>query len=218
MQALNNALVPLISVPGLNLFVNQGYVLINGGEVNFPTTLIGLLANKTTWVFINIGTSTIQTNNTGFPANSYPIAIVTTNNTGINTLQDLRPDYVVTGAVTGINGRFILNYGTNLVSGNFILTGWGSGASISVTGKDSAHQITVTAGTSPSTGATVQLTFADGAWNQAPLVFSSVVSTQTGMILPVTSTTSTTIYTLTFNGLPINGKTYITDVLVCGLS
>jgi len=218
MQALNNALVPLISVPGLNLFVNQGLVLINGGEFNFPTTLVGLSANSTTWVFINIGTNTLQSNNTGFPANSYPIAVAVTNNTGISTLTDFRPDYVITGANVGITGRFILSFGTTEVPGNFTLTGWGAGASITVTGKDSAHQIVVTAGTAPSQGATVKLTFADGAWNSAPLVFTSVVSTQTGMILPITSSTTTTFYTLVFNGLPITTKTYITNVLVVGLS
>jgi hypothetical protein len=218
MQALNNALVPQISLPGLNILVNQGIILINGGEVLVPTTLVGLSANTTTWVFINIGTATLQANNSGFPANCYPIAIVITANTGVSSLQDMRPDYVITGTTVAVIQRFILNFGTPLVSGNFTLSGWGAGATITVVGKDSAHVITVTAGTAPSTGANVQLTFADGAWNQAPMVFSSVVSNQTGMILPITSASTLTTYTLTFNGLPVSGKTYITNILVCGLS
>lgn len=218
MQALNNALVPQIGVPGLNILVNQGIVLINGGEVSFPTTLVGLTANSTSWVFINIGGPSLQVNNTGFPANSYPIAVVITNNTGVSSCIDYRPDYVITGSNTGISGRFILSYGTPLTTGRFTLTGWGTAAAISVNGKDSAHQITLTAGAAPSQGATVQLLFADGAWNSAPLVFVDHVSTSTGMVIPVTSSTTTTTYLLTFNGLPIAGKTYILNILVVGLS
>jgi hypothetical protein len=212
------ALSPFIGPPGLNIEIYQGIVLINGGEVNFPTTLVGLSANSTTFVFINIGTGTIQINNTGFPAGNFPICVVVTSNTGIISLVDYRPDYVITGASGGFSGRFILNFGTNLTSGRFTLTGWGSGASITVTGKDSAHYFTITAGTTPSVGPTVQLVFADGAWNSPPIVFPSVVSTQTGAILPITSTSTTTTYTLTYNGLPVAGKTYTTNVLVTGLS
>ena len=217
MQALNNALYPFIGPIGLNLSVNGGTVLINGNPVVFPNILIGLSANKTSFVFINIGTSTLQVNNTGFPANSYPIATAVTVNSGVSTLIDNRPDYVVTGSSTGIPGRFILAFGTPLISGNFSLSNWGTGASLSVTGKDSAHQITITAGTSPTQGAQVTLTFADGAWNTTPLIFPTQ-SGGTGMILPITSTSNTTSYTLTLNGLPISGKTYIVNVLVAGLS
>lgn len=209
--------MPQIIGPGLNLSINNGVVLINGVEVSFPNTIIGLSANSTTFIFINLGLAILQSNNSGFTGNSYPIATVTTSNTGIAQLIDNRPDYAI-NSVTGAASRFILAFGTALVPGNFSLTGWGAGSSISVTGKDSAHQFTVTAGTSPTQSPQVQLVFADGAWNTAPLVFTSHVSTQTGMLLTLSSTSTTLSYTLTFNGLPIAGKTYIVDVLVCGLS
>jgi hypothetical protein len=159
----------------------------------------------------------IQTNNTGFSSNSYPIATVITTNTGVSQLVDNRPDYSISSSSGSGLSRFILSFGTTLAPSNFSLTGWGTGASISVIGKDSAHQITLTAGTSPVQGAQVQLTFADGAWNTAPLIFPTQ-SGGTGMILPITSTSTTLTYTLTFNGLPISGKTYIANILVAGLS
>jgi hypothetical protein len=217
MQALNNALVPQIIGPGLNISINQGVVLINGVDTLFPNTIVGLTANTTTYIFINIGAAVLQSNNSGFPSNSYPIATVTSTNTGVAQLLDNRPDYALTSPIS-VNSRFILSFGTALTPGNFSLINWGSGATITVNGKDSAHQITVTAGTGATQGAQVQLTFADGAWNSAPLVYSAPVSTQTGMILVITSTSTTITYTLTFNGLPISGKTYIANILVCGLS
>lgn len=216
MQALNNALVPQIIGPGLNISVNQAIVYVNGTETSIPSTIIGLGANKTSFIFLNLGSVVLQSNTTGFSSNSYPIATVTTTNTGVAQLIDNRPDYSIS-SVTGGGSRFILSFGTALGSGNFSLTGWGSGSSISVTGKDSAHQFTVTAGTAPLQGAQISLTFADGAWNSAPLIFPTQ-SGGTGMILPLTSTSTTLTYTITFNGLPIAGKTYIVNVLVCGLA
>ena len=216
---INNALVPqIVYGPGLQIQVYQGTVLINGGIVQYPTTVVGLLANVTTYIFLNISSGVLQTNNSGFPANSYPIAITTTANDKVVTLSDQRPDYVITGANTGINGRFILNFGTSLSAGNFSLINWGTGASVTgVSGKDSAHSFTITAGSTPGVAPSVTLTFADGAWNQAPLVFVSQ-SKGSGSIFPVTYSSNTTGYTLTFNGLPISGNTYVVSVLVCGLS
>jgi hypothetical protein len=63
--------------------------------------------------------------------------------------------------------------GTNLVTGDFTLTGWGSGASISVNGnsKDTVGGFTITSGTSVSANPTVKLTFKDGAWDTNPKCF-----------------------------------------------
>jgi hypothetical protein len=209
--------VPQIIGPGLNISVNQALVYVNGVESAIPNTVVGLTKNTTTYVFLNLGLVVIQTNNTGFASNSYPIATVVTTNTGVSTLVDNRPDYSISSSSGSGLSRFILSFGTALTSGNFSLTGWGSGSSISVTGKDSAHQFTVTAGTAPTQGAQVTLTFADGAWNTAPLIFPTQ-SGGTGMILPLTSTTTTLSYTLVFNGLPISGKTYTVNILTVGLS
>jgi hypothetical protein len=216
---INNALVPQIIPQGLQFQIYQGSALINGSVIFFSTTVVGVLPNTTTWCFINISGGIIQTNNTGFPGNSYPIAVVQSTNTGIGTLVDSRPDYaLISSSNVGIGGRFILNFGTNLIAGNFALSGWGAGASIgSISGKDSAHAFTVTAGSSPSVAPTVILTFADGAWNAAPLVFTQLLK-GSGSLLPTTYTSTTTTYTLTFNGLPINGQTYMVSVIVCGLS
>lgn len=198
--------------------MNGGNVLLNGGLLSFPNTIVGLTPNSTTWIFINIGTGTIQTNSTNFPASSFPIAIATTTNTGVQILLDSRPDYVITGASTGINGRFILNFGTLLTTGNFSLTGWGSGATMSsLAGRDSAHSFTITAGTGATSGAQVQLTFADGSWGTPPLVFTGLTK-GTGMLLTTSYTSTATTYTITFNGLPLAGLTYSASVLVAGIS
>jgi hypothetical protein len=97
---------------------------------------------------------------------------------------------VLTGAVSGVTTlsasgdittsggdfdgrRLTMGSGTNLVTGDFTLTGWGSGASISVNGnsKDTVGGFTITSGTSVSANPTVKLTFKDGAWDTNPKCF-----------------------------------------------
>jgi hypothetical protein len=77
MLTIDSALCPQIIAPGLEIQVYQGSTLLNGLVVNVPTSIVGLAPNKTTYVFLNISNGFLQTNNTGFPINNFPIAAVT---------------------------------------------------------------------------------------------------------------------------------------------
>ena len=68
--------------------------------------------------------------------------------------------------------RYSVAQATTLVSGDFVLTGWGTGASLSVTNtqsKDQAFTVTITAGTSPAANPTIKLNFSDGTWTHIPV-------------------------------------------------
>jgi hypothetical protein len=107
--------------------------------------------------------------------------------------------------------------GTNLVAGDFVLTGWGAGATITaIHGSDMVHRFTITAGTTPTVSPTIQLTFHDGPWAFAPIIFANMIG-GTGQSSDFQITDGTTIYTLTYNGLPTATKTYIIDVLCIGV-
>lgn len=113
--------------------------------------------------------------------------------------------------------RLVAN-GTALVSGDFVLTGWGTGATITaIAGCDMAHTFTITSGTAPiSINPTVQLTFHDGAWPNTPVILAQLVG-GSGQGLPNSIAAGTTSYTLTFGGFPTAAKTYIYNVLMMGI-
>ena len=92
--------------------------------------------------------------------------------------------------------------------------GWGSTAAVSgAIGTDGAHSFTVTSnGTGIAANATIAITYKDGAWGLSPL-FLSMITGGTGPIAPITYSTTTTVLTLTYNGTPIAGQTYVfTDI------
>jgi hypothetical protein len=107
--------------------------------------------------------------------------------------------------------------GTNLVAGDFVLSGWGAGATITaIHGSDMAHRFTITAGTTPSISPTIQLTFHDGAWTNAPVIHASITD-GTGQVSDIRAARTTTTYTLTYEGLPTGTQTYIIDVICIGV-
>lgn len=107
--------------------------------------------------------------------------------------------------------------GTSLVSGDFVLTGWGSGASITaIHGSDMAHRYTITAGTGPSGSPTIQLTYHDGTWTNAPVVIANM-SGGTGTISDLGVVQTATTYTLTYQGIPSAAATYVIDVISIGV-
>jgi|HubBroStandDraft_6_1064221.scaffolds.fasta_scaffold213551_2 hypothetical protein len=107
--------------------------------------------------------------------------------------------------------------GSNLVSGDFLLTGWGTGATISaIHGCDMAHRFTITAGTTPSVSPTIRLTFHDGAWAFPPIILANMIN-GTGQVSDFGVVSATTIYTLTYDGLPTATKTYILHVVCIGV-
>lgn len=107
--------------------------------------------------------------------------------------------------------------GTPLVAGDFILTGWGAGATITaIHGSDMAHRFTITAGTAPSISPTVQLTFHDGPWVVAPIMQTQITD-GTGAVSDLKTARTSSTYTLTYEGLPVVAKTYIIDVICIGV-
>lgn len=108
--------------------------------------------------------------------------------------------------------------GTNLVTGDFGFSGWGTGATItSIAGSDSAFQFTITAGTTPSINPQVTLNYHDGPWlsitSLTPLWING-----TGNASDLSATSTTSALTLTFLALPIATKTYTFSMVVTGTS
>jgi hypothetical protein len=107
--------------------------------------------------------------------------------------------------------------GTALVAGDFALhANWGAGATVtSVTGTDQGWNITVTAAGTPGASPTVILTFKDGTWTSAPIVISKMVG-GTGAITDLTDSATATAWTVTFNGTPVAGSTYVISGIAMG--
>lgn len=107
--------------------------------------------------------------------------------------------------------------GTTIVSGDFILSGWGAGATITaIHGSDMAHRFTITAGTAPSSSPTIQFTFHDGTWTQAPVIHTAITGGN-GAVTDLSIVKTATTYTLTYQGLPVATKTYVFDVICIGV-
>lgn len=98
--------------------------------------------------------------------------------------------------------------GTALVFGNFTLSGWGVGGGVSgVKGTDTWCQLTVTAGSVPSSAPTVTLTYHDGSWGIAPIV-TALQTGGTGSRTDLSCASTATQAVITYLGLPVNAKTY----------
>lgn len=110
-----------------------------------------------------------------------------------------------------------------LVAGDFALTGFGGSATAgSVTGTDSAFQLTITVGgTGTAYQPTCVLTFADGAWRKrdgstfAPFAAIQRVS-GSQITVGFTATTSATAMTMMLQGTAAAGETYTLMGIVRG--
>ncbi|HEY6827725.1 MAG TPA: hypothetical protein VI259_12785, partial [Gemmatimonadaceae bacterium] len=110
--------------------------------------------------------------------------------------------------------RVSLGAATALIAGDFALSaGWGSTASIgSLAGTDGAWTGTITTGGSGiAANPTLALTFHDGTWTSAPVcvVEMSATSDGTNLTTKTTYTRTATVLTITFNGTPVTGNTYV---------
>ncbi len=95
MLSPQNAFAPFIGGPGLLITVNGGAVVNSLGQpISVPSTVVGLAANSTTYIFLNLTAVAIQTNTTGFVGGktTYPISVVAANNVGITSVLDQRAD------------------------------------------------------------------------------------------------------------------------------
>ncbi|VVB52847.1 Uncharacterised protein [uncultured archaeon] len=113
--------------------------------------------------------------------------------------------------------RILATKGTSLVAGDFVLSGWGTGASVAVTSgsTDTRGQITVTVGTAPAPNPTTTLTFKNGAFAVAPFA----IAKQQGGTQPLTTieeSTTTTTLVITFVGTPIVADTVIITWICLG--
>jgi hypothetical protein len=119
--------------------------------------------------------------------------------------------------------RLASNGRTPLSPANFVLSGWGTGASVTgVSGFDQAARFTVNSGTATGITAnpTMTLTFADLAWPNAPVCVASPGppgSPPVGAPAFLSTSTSTTAVTVTYNGSPEASKTYLMQILCMGI-
>src|SRR5271157_2414995 len=82
-------LPPYPALAGLRVYVTGGSVIVSGVDTVIPSQYIGVPANTTTYVYVDLNLGVISTNTTGFTGNIYPVASATTNNTIITNLQDV---------------------------------------------------------------------------------------------------------------------------------
>ncbi len=122
-----------------------------------------------------------------------------------------------TGTFTALAGNRFKATGTALVAGDFALhANWGTGAAIgTITGTDQGWQGTVTAATTPGASPTLILTFKDGTWTNAPICISKMIG-GTGTTTELGDSVSATAHTITFNGTPVDGQTYIIAAVCIG--
>lgn len=94
---------------GLNVNVGGGVAAISTVPTAIVGTSVGVAANTTTYIYVNLSTAIISSNTSGFTSTEYPVATVVTNSTQIVTLTDDRPGaYAVTssggsGAVSSVS-------------------------------------------------------------------------------------------------------------------
>lgn len=152
------------------------------------------------------GSVWIKADYAGTDSYTNPSAVPIYDNRGAGSITLSAP------STTSSQTRIIISGATALASGNFSTpssNGWGTGATITaIHGSDAAHYYTITAGSSPSSLPTVQLTYADGAWSVAPIADIRMIG-GTGSFTDLGVATNTVSYTLTYFGTPLNGLTYI---------
>lgn len=215
---------------------------LNGLSAGPPQTGLNMVANLETTGQAN-GSGVVSVLLYGnyqfaFPGTYYEIAVCGVDSNGIvSNAKNILGNYVFTsGGTYDLSAIFPVGtpvpgaspyppsgaarftaLGTSLVTGDFILTGWGAGATITaIHGSDMAHRFTITAGTTPSVSPTVQLTFHDGPWLFAPVIHAQITD-GTGQVSDLRNTRSASSYTATYEGLPVATKTYIIDVICIGV-
>jgi hypothetical protein len=138
------------------------------------------------------------------------------NDTSANGRNSLRPsgtyggDYFV--------NRLWANYGNELASSDFSLSGWGSSATVSVYpgSTDQRGQVAVKAnGWGKAANPTLTLTFHDGPWFATPFAVVGRNDPNAPAGTPTWHTTPTALV-ITFHGTPAAGTSYVFTWMVMG--
>jgi hypothetical protein len=206
-----NSFACYIAGAGLFVTVNGGVVVNNGQEVLVQQTVLALAASATNYIYFNVTSNVLQVNQTGFPMNVIPISTVITSFNFVSAIVDNRPDWVILTTPVGL----VTAPGTELTSGNFSFSGWGTGASLTVnSGTQTGFSITITAGTNPSPQPAVTLTFNTGYANP-PISIAKMIG-GTGIFADILASNTTSQSVLTYGGVPQPAKTYVLNVFVLG--
>lgn len=146
MITLSNALAATADIAGFQLTVKPCSFWLNGTLTSIQPTTVFLSPNSSSFVYLNLVTSTVGVNTSGFPANSIPIATAGTDFKGVSTLIDKRPDFLA----GGVGGSTTLT-----VSSNTVLTGVSGILYVLATGGSSGISITYPSPASASTDGTI---------------------------------------------------------------
>ena len=123
-------------------------------------------------------------------------------------------------ASAAVNGkRVTVNQASVLVVGDFTLTNWGTGASVTITNTtshDQAFTITITTGTSPAANPTATLTFHDGAWTNIPVYLCKKEGGTGSLASFIEQPATTTTLPITLVGTPSSGNTFIISCVGIG--
>lgn len=185
MNSSSAALAPIISTDGLFLSILPGSFFIAGTLTALPASRVTLLQNSTNYVSLNTTSGTLEVNQTGFATSgSYPIAVVVTGVSGIQSMTDSRPDlfFVASSSPGGDDTELQFNDGGNL--GGIEQSSWDK-TSQNLDIFTTIEQGSVNLGCQDSEGALVELTL---------LANSAVHNTSVGMTyLSADETVSSTI-------------------------
>ena len=90
-----NALSVKAGKPGLFVQVEGGSLLYNAVVTQIAEVDLALTANTTNYVFVTASTVVIGSNTSGFTTAQLPLATVVTKNSGVYTITDKRPDFLI---------------------------------------------------------------------------------------------------------------------------
>lgn len=130
---MQNPLAPIIVAGGFVITINAGIVIINNLPVLVPQTVVSLTPSATNFVLIS-SSGTIQVNTTGFTFGCLPVATITTNTTGIQTVSDSRPDFTLTPSSPFITGLTINIDGSGSSPATGIHARWSAPTQCTITG------------------------------------------------------------------------------------
>jgi hypothetical protein len=207
--------IPTVANPNFNTVqINTGASLLLGDGSTNGDVLIQVRkadANNQNFLEHRVGTASSGARWRRQFSSTEAINVNRLDTSGINPVTFYQDDYV---NIIRRMRRMILDQGTTVANANLAVSaGMGTGASAVVVNppvpKDQNGGILVTVGTVPGANPTVTLTFADGAFPNAP---NAQVVRNGGTGVAITSftwTTSATTLVITFVGTPIAGETYV---------